>query len=179
MPKVSTERQCWLYRGVYGHILSAVQQNTFQRENVLTIQLHNWESLQTIQKNKNTFEFKLLWVFYLLCCFRFFLSNVENDLEEILQVDNQWLCLWWWKLKKKIQQFHWCTSLLLYRWWGKGLFFQSQMINTCCAVFMAKNWCCPSAPHTYPNALLSVTSLAMKEILFTTCSCSITWVTET
>lgn len=46
---------------------------------------------------------------------------------------------------------------------------------TCCAVFMAKNWCCPSAPHTYPKALLSVTSLAMKEILFTTCSCSITW----
>lgn len=50
---------------------------------------------------------------------------------------------------------------------------------TCCAVLMAKNWCCPSAPHTYPNALLSVTSLAMKEILFTTCSCSITWVTST
>lgn len=49
---------------------------------------------------------------------------------------------------------------------------------TCCAVFMPTNWCCPSAPHTYPNALLSVTSLAMKEILFTTCSCSITWIEE-
>lgn len=50
---------------------------------------------------------------------------------------------------------------------------------TCCAVFMAKNWCCPSAPHTYPNARLSVTSLAMKEILLTMCSCSITWVIRT
>ncbi len=45
---------------------------------------------------------------------------------------------------------------------------------TCWDVLTAKNWCCPSAPQTYPNARLSVTSWAMNEILFTRCSCSIT-----
>lgn len=46
--------------------------------------------------------------------------------------------------------------------------------QTCWVVLIAKNWCWPSAPHTYPNARLSVTSRAIKEILLTVCSCSIT-----
>lgn len=100
------------------------------------------------------------------------LPHVEDDLEQIFEVDHQRLCL------------HGETSELKHvqrnQDWGKrGSGLRARVWVTCCAVLMAKNWCCPSAPHTYPNARLSVTSLAMKEILFTGCSCSITWRIET